>query len=225
MNQSCRGDCGYYAWPDGCSAEMSPIMRLLASQLLALALVASPVAAITPQEVVTLSKAGVSDQVLLALIERDQTIFTLDPSQVLALQREGLSESVILAMLRSGRNEPTVSPSAIPSTAESLSPAESTVVVVGHGPDRPNTDHSFESLDFALPPSFGVSYFPLFVPTGGAEPCRPGAGSRSNATSTSALYEASQKFVNSTLLPMLTASGGARIDCAPHPARRSNSRR
>jgi hypothetical protein len=49
--------------------------------------------AVTLDEVVALSKSGVSDAVILALIDhRDRTIFSIAPDQILTLQGDGLSE-------------------------------------------------------------------------------------------------------------------------------------
>ena len=61
--------------------------------------------AITVDQVVALAKSGVTDTVILALIDRDRTVLAIEPEQIVTLQRDGLSETVILAMLRSGRAE------------------------------------------------------------------------------------------------------------------------
>ena len=61
--------------------------------------------AITVDQVVALAKSGVTDAVILALIDRDRTVFAIEPEQIVTLQRDGLSETVILAMLSSGRAE------------------------------------------------------------------------------------------------------------------------
>src|ERR1700730_2434971 len=84
----------------------------------------STASAVTPQEIVALSKAGVSDQVILALIERDQTVFAIAPDQLAELKNDGASEQVVVAMLRSSRQPP---------------PQEPIVVLVGSDPDRPNS--------------------------------------------------------------------------------------
>ena len=56
-----------------------------------------------------LSKAGLSDQVLLALIEVDRSVFTIDAPTLKMLKDAGVSEAVIVAMIRSGRTAPPVS--------------------------------------------------------------------------------------------------------------------
>ena len=104
--------------------------------------------AVTLDQVLALAKAGVTDVVILALIDRDRTIFAIEPEQLVTLQREGLSEKVILAMLKSGREEGEQSAAAVAAfnsawmTSAMLSdpgryePERS--VVVGHGLDNPN---------------------------------------------------------------------------------------
>ena len=98
-------------------------------------LMSAPASAVTVKEIVSLSKAGVSEQVILALIDRDKTIFNLPAEQFVTLQKEGVSDAIVLAMLRSGRDEP---PPTAPAAALQPDPPEPNIVVVGHGPDRPN---------------------------------------------------------------------------------------
>jgi hypothetical protein len=83
--------------------------------------------------------------VILALIDRDRSLFAIEPEQIPALQRDGLSEAVILAMLKSGRaegDEAARADAAYNSAwiASSLI-TEPVSISVGHGPDRPNTPH------------------------------------------------------------------------------------
>jgi hypothetical protein len=106
-----------------------------------------PASALTVDQVVVLSRSGVSDRVILALIERDNTLFTFNSEQLLRLQREGVSEAVLLAMLKSGRADSSEVPAPVSSLP--LSPA---VAIVGHGPERPNT------LDD------DIRLFPEFIP-------------------------------------------------------------
>ncbi len=106
--------------------------------LLFLSVVASPAAAVTTDQVVALKKSGVSDAVILALIERDRTVFTIAPEQIVALQREGLSEALIIAMLRSGQeaDEAARAESSYASAvvAAAIAPGPE-ILIVGHGPD------------------------------------------------------------------------------------------
>lgn len=119
----------------------------LASALAVVLLALDPAvaSAATIEEIARLSKSGVSDEVILALIERDKTIFTIAPDDLVTLKSEGVSEAVVVAMLKSGREEgeAAVARQAAQAAAERAEIAWLTpnVVVVGHGPDRPNTGY------------------------------------------------------------------------------------
>jgi hypothetical protein len=123
--------------------------------------------AITIDQVVSLKKAGVTDTVILALIDRDRTVFAIEPEQIVALQRDGLSEKVILAMLKSGRaeGEQAARADAAYNTAwiASTLATEPAMVTVGHGPDRPNTPH----IDgfYSGPPVSTFAAAPYYAPT------------------------------------------------------------
>ena len=115
------------------------------SLLIILAAVPSTVSAVTLDQVVALRKAGVTDAVILALIERDHTVFSIQPEQIVELQRAGLSEALVIAMLKSGQagEEAARAESAYTSAmiAAAIAPAPE-LVIVGHGPERPNTFHA-----------------------------------------------------------------------------------
>jgi hypothetical protein len=85
-------------------------MRHLPKTILALivfvGLGASRAEAVSVRDLVELTRAGLSDQVLLALIEVDRTVFTIDAPTLKMLKDAGVSEAVIIAMIRSGRQEP-----------------------------------------------------------------------------------------------------------------------
>jgi hypothetical protein len=118
--------------------------------------------AVTIDEIVGLSRAGVTDAVILALIDRDKTIFAMQPGEILDLQRQGVSERVILAMLSSGRTEGDDAARA--DAADTAAFIRSRldvgpdVVIVGHGPDRPNsgygdrTEAEFGGPVYVVPP-------------------------------------------------------------------------
>lgn len=59
--------------------------------------------AITLKEIVELTRAGLSDEVLLALIEVDQRVFAIDPDTLKSLKDAGVSPAVIVAIVKSGR--------------------------------------------------------------------------------------------------------------------------
>src|SRR6266540_3412265 len=134
--------------------------RMLFLVLVVLASVPSMVAAVTLDQVLALKRAGVTDAVVLALIERDHAVFTIQPEQIVVLQHEGLSEPLIIAMLKSGQaaDEAARAESAYASAmiAAAIAPGPQ-VLIVGHGPERPNTYHpdgffSNTSSPYFIPP-------------------------------------------------------------------------
>jgi hypothetical protein len=68
-----------------------------------LALVPARADAITVREVIELHRAGVGEEVLLALIEIDQRVFPTDPATIRTLKDAGVGEKVIVAIVKSGR--------------------------------------------------------------------------------------------------------------------------
>ena len=93
--------------------------RTAVTLLTVVALAAGRAEAVTIRDVIELSKAGLSDQVLLALIEVDRGVFTMDAPTLKQLKAAGVSDTVILALIRSGRPapqepEPAPEPAAAP---------------------------------------------------------------------------------------------------------------
>ncbi len=60
--------------------------------------------AVTLEEVVELSQAGIGEVVLIELIEMDDIAYPLTPARLRALKGAGVSDLVLLALLRSGRS-------------------------------------------------------------------------------------------------------------------------
>lgn len=56
--------------------------------------------AVTIRDLVELSKEGVSDAVLIALIETDGSRFKMTPDDVRSVRAQGLSDAVVVAMIR-----------------------------------------------------------------------------------------------------------------------------
>lgn len=138
------------------------VSRSLAALTVWTVLVPAAASAVTVNQVVDLSKAGVSDAVILALIDRDRTVFTIDPEQIVALHRDGLSDRVIVAMLKSGRQEgEEAARAASTSNAARIEAALASapeVAYVGHGPDVPNTTHSSNFSDPLTPGPIVIPY-------------------------------------------------------------------
>jgi hypothetical protein len=137
------------------------LRRIVGSLLLAFALVigaASAASAITIHDLVALSQAGLSDAVLVALIQSDQTIYGVTPAQLIVLQSAGVSEPVILALVRNGRQPPPAPPAPAPVAAAAAPAADNGVVIVGDHP-APPPDNAVETA-----PSVVVVPAPIFYP-------------------------------------------------------------
>jgi len=134
--------------------------RTLFACIAALALTAGRAEALTVHDVIELTKAGLGEPVLLALIEVDHSIFSIDTATLKQLKAAGVSDSVIVAMIRSGR-EPLPPPEPPPVQAqapepmplpETMPPAQPQVIVIDHH-DAP-----------APQPVFYPVAVPVFVP-------------------------------------------------------------
>jgi hypothetical protein len=99
-------------------------------------LTAASADALTVRDVVELSKAGLSEQVLLALIEVDHSVFAIDTATLKQLKQAGVTDAVIVAMIRSGRETALVAPP-VPIAPEPPPQAEPQVVVVDHHDVQP----------------------------------------------------------------------------------------
>ena len=81
-------------------------MRRTLIGFLVILLSAASAEAVTLKDIVDLTKAGLGDDVLLALIEVDGRVFDVDPVTLTRLKAAGVSERVIIALVRSGRVPP-----------------------------------------------------------------------------------------------------------------------
>jgi hypothetical protein len=101
-----------------------------------LALTAGRAEAVTLREIIELSKAGLSDPVLIALIEVDRRVFPVDPATLKQLKDAGVSEAVVVAIIRSGRTPvaPEAAPAPVPTTDADPAPREREpqVIVIDH---------------------------------------------------------------------------------------------
>jgi len=113
--------------------------RLLPLVLVLLAFVPARVDALTIRDIVELSKAGLGEDVLLALIEVDPSVFAIDAGTLKMLKEAGVSQKVIVAMIRSGRTPPPepVNPPA-PDPPPPADPRP--VVVIDHHDDAPTRE-------------------------------------------------------------------------------------
>ncbi|MEO8522215.1 MAG: hypothetical protein ABI603_12680, partial [Acidobacteriota bacterium] len=117
-------------------------MRRFAMVLAVLAACCWPrlAAALTVHDVVELTRAGLGEETLLALIDVDASVFPIDTPTLTSLKTAGVSERVIVAMIRSGRNS-TAALAADPAPAAEMTAAEPApapqVIVVEHHDQTP----------------------------------------------------------------------------------------
>jgi hypothetical protein len=113
------------------------IRRAILACLATLALSAGRAEAVTIRDIIELSKAGLGDSVLLALIEVDRSVFAIDTATIRKLKDSGVSDAVIVAMIRSGR-EQTPEPAPAPIEPQDPPPApEPKVIVIDHHDQAP----------------------------------------------------------------------------------------
>jgi hypothetical protein len=84
----------------GAHTEKEMNIRTLAMAAL-LFLMPAAARAVTADDIIALSKAGVSAEVLVAVIDADRTIFTLTPTEIVALKKGGVPDAVVVKMLGS----------------------------------------------------------------------------------------------------------------------------
>lgn len=111
-------------------------MRLLAGLLvMALSLVPARAEALTLRDIVELHKAGLSDDVLVALVEVHKGVFTLDTETMKSLKADGLSDRLLIAIINSGR---AALPEPVPVAVEPAQEPAPTVVVIDHYHHEPS---------------------------------------------------------------------------------------
>jgi hypothetical protein len=88
--------------------------------------------AITIRDVVELTRAGLGEDIILALIEVDPSVFPIDTATLKMLKDEGVSQRVIVAMIRSGRTQPPPAADPVPPVIEEVRAPEPQVIVIDH---------------------------------------------------------------------------------------------
>ncbi len=96
---------------------------------------ASRAEALTIRDVIELTKAGIADEVLLALIDVDAGVYAIDAATLKALKEAGVSERVMVALVRSGRERRAPEPLPVPVQEEDPAPPPQVVVVEHHQPE------------------------------------------------------------------------------------------
>jgi len=107
--------------------------RVLFALAVVLALGAGRAEAVTIRDLIELTKAGLGDEVLIALIEVDRSVFPTDARTLKQLKDAGVSEAVIVALIHSGRT-PRTEPQPVepPAPAAAPEPPQPQVVVIDH---------------------------------------------------------------------------------------------
>jgi hypothetical protein len=113
--------------------------------------------AISVRDIMELARAGLSDEILLALIDVDQTIFTLSPEQIVQLKKAGVSDRVIVAMLQQGRKSPAVADP--PETRDPLPTTMDPAQYMAPAPQPPPAPTTTVVVVPTLYP------YPIYVPT------------------------------------------------------------
>jgi hypothetical protein len=111
--------------------------RVIVAVIAFLSLLASRADAVTIRDLIELSNAGLSDQVLVALIEVDRSVYTLDAATLKQLKDAGVSDAVIIALIRNGRSEAATAPAepiVEPQPAPTSDPQPQVVVIDHHDP-------------------------------------------------------------------------------------------
>ena len=122
--------------------------------VLVLGCIPATASAVTVQDIVALTKAGVPDTVLTAVIDADRTMFTLSPEEIIRLRKAGVSDRVLLKMIGSRREFAPPEPEPLPPSEQQ--PTE--VVVVGSAPDSPLTQQT-TIVPYPAPYYVGVPIF------------------------------------------------------------------
>jgi len=121
--------------------------RVLPVIVAVLLLVPANARAVTVDDIVALSNAGVADSILIAVIDADQTVFDLTAQQIVELKQAGVSDSVIVKMVGTSREF----------EGRPMRRDPPTLVIIGEKPLAPEPPPPA--------PSFTI-ITPLFVPAG-----------------------------------------------------------
>ena len=108
-------------------------VRILVLLVMLTLTVSGTASAVTPDELAALAKAGLGDEVLLALIESTGVELAVDAARSLALKRAGVSDRVIAAAVRASHREPA-SRADEPVTAAPCVQCDANVAVIGAPP-------------------------------------------------------------------------------------------
>lgn len=132
------------------------LRRTAFALLVIVALAGGRAEAVTIRDLIELTKAGLSDQVLLALIEVDRGVFAIDTPTLKRLKDAGVSEAVIVALIRSGRTPPAQEPEAVPPPDYSTVREPEVIVIDHHDAPAPAPERVEVPYPVAVPVYVGV---------------------------------------------------------------------
>jgi hypothetical protein len=98
----------------------------------ALAVTVQPAQALTIRDVIELTRAGLTDDVLVALIEVDGGVYSTDTATLKSLKDAGVSARVMIALIRSGRDRRVEDPPPAPVVEDASVEAPPPTIVVEH---------------------------------------------------------------------------------------------
>jgi hypothetical protein len=138
--------------------------RLVLALTLAVA-TAAPAYAVSLSDLIDLSRAGLSDDILMALVDTDRSVFHLEPRDLKELKAQGLSDRLILHLLmtRERRDEAAREEAGQEQIAQRLDQA----VAVPSAPPAHPRDREVVVIERVAPVAVPV-YVPIYV-----EPVEP----------------------------------------------------
>ena len=110
---------------------MRPVIAAALLLVAALAVTVQPAQALTIRDVIELTRAGITDDVLVALIEVDGGVYSTDTATLKSLKDAGVSDRVMIALIRSGRDRRVEEPAPVPEVNDASveAPPPPTVVI------------------------------------------------------------------------------------------------
>ena len=133
------------------------LRRTVFALITAVALASGRAEAVTIRDLIELSKSGLSDAVLLALIEVDRSVFSIDTATLKQLKEAGVSDQVIVALIKSGRQRPEPVAAPAPEPAPVPREREPEVIVIDHH-DPPAPAPQPVAYPVAVPVYIPVAY-------------------------------------------------------------------
>ena len=110
-------------------------MRRLVFAFVLILGMASRAEAVSLRDLIDLARQGMSDDLLIALVEAEKSVFHLNAADVKELKAQGLSDRLVIHLLQTPTLRPAPEPALVMADAKprrAASPAQPTVVIVNH---------------------------------------------------------------------------------------------